>query len=210
MLPKIICFLDTETTGMRPAGDRIIEIGILRVEDGKVTQTFKSLINPGYFLPPGITALTGITAKDLENAPTFRQVKNEIKEILKNAVMVAHNARFDYSFLKQEFKRLEESFTQRYFCSVKVAKKLFPNWGHHNLDTVISNLRIKCAKRHRAFDDAKVLFNFYEEIQKQFNKKEILDAVNFALRRPSMPLNVDRKILEDLPEVCGVYIFYGK
>ncbi|MCL5784299.1 MAG: exonuclease domain-containing protein [Patescibacteria group bacterium] len=210
MLPKILCFLDTETTGIRASRDRIIEIGIIRVEEGKVIKKFESLINPGCLVPTEITNLTGITPADLENAPYFRQIKNEIKEILKGAVMVAHNARFDYSFLKNEFKRLEESFTQKHLCSVRLARKIFPEWTRHNLDSLISNLEIKCKKRHRALDDANVLYKFFKRVQKDFSKELVKEAVDFALRKPTLPLNLDPKFLEDLPESPGVYIFYGK
>lgn len=210
MLPKILCFLDTETTGLKITRDRIIEIGILRVENGKLTKIFKSFVNPGVDLPPEITTISGITAKDLENAPTFRQIKQDIREILDDAVMVAHNVRFDYSFLKNEFRRLEESFNQKHFCSMKLARKLFPKWKHHSLDMVIENMRIKCKKRHRALDDAKVLHHFYRKIQKQFSPKVLQKAINLAMKRPTLPMNLKPADLDNLPETPGVYIFYGK
>src|ERR1700761_9508394 len=103
MLPSKLAFVDVETTGTRASYDRIIEIGILRVEENQLVKTFKSLINPQSYLPKEITRLTGITEQELENAPTFRMVKDEIAEILKDCTFIAHNVRFDYAFLKQEF-----------------------------------------------------------------------------------------------------------
>src|SRR5947209_4735474 len=102
MLPQKLAFVDIETTGASSTRDRIIEIGILRVENNQVVKTFQTLINPNQYLPPEIVNLTGITSADLENAPTFRQVKDEISEMLKDCIFVAHNVRFDYSFIKNE------------------------------------------------------------------------------------------------------------
>src|ERR1700691_2693001 len=105
MLPSKLAFVDIETTGTRSSYDRIIEIGILRVENNKFVKSFQSLINPQSYLPKEITMLTGITQQDIENAPTFRSVKDEILEILNDCTFVAHNVRFDYAFLKHEFLR---------------------------------------------------------------------------------------------------------
>src|SRR4051794_18306176 len=116
MLPTRLAFVDIETTGGRSFYDRIIEIGIIRVEDNEVVQTYHSLINPETHLPPEIEILTGITQKDLENAPTFRQIKTDILESLIDCVFVAHNVRFDYGFLKNEFSREEITFSAKHFC----------------------------------------------------------------------------------------------
>lgn len=107
MLPDKLAFVDIETTGMRSFYDRIIEIAILRVEDNQISSTFHSLINPQGHLPHEITMLTGITAGDLENAPTFRHIKDDILETLSGCIFVAHNVRFDYGFLRNEFQRLD-------------------------------------------------------------------------------------------------------
>src|SRR5437016_805668 len=99
--------VDVETTGASARFGRIIEIGILRVEHGEVVNTFETLINPGMELSPFITKLTGISQKDLEPAPTFDDIKDEVLELLTDAVFVAHNVAFDYGFIKQEFKRVD-------------------------------------------------------------------------------------------------------
>src|ERR1700722_6781047 len=105
MLPSKLAFIDVETTGTRASYDRIIEIGILRVENNKLVKTFQSLINPQSYLPKEITMLTGITQHDIENAPTFRSLKDEIVEMLEGCTFVAHNVRFDYAFIKHELLR---------------------------------------------------------------------------------------------------------
>ena len=209
MLPSKIAFVDIETTGGRSLFDRIIEIGIIRIEDNKIVSTYNSLINPQTHLPSIITTLTGITADDLENAPTFREVSRDIRELLADCVFAAHNVRFDYGFLKSEFKRQEITFNAKHFCTVRLSRLLYPQFPRHNLDALIERFNFTCKNRHRALDDATVLHDFYQRIQKEFAPDILLDAMNKTLKKPSLPLKLTQEVLDDLPEGPGVYIFYG-
>lgn len=208
MLPDKLAFVDIETTGMRSFYDRVIEIAILRVEQNKIIHTFHSLINPQGHLPPEITLLTGITAGDLENAPTFRQIKDDILEALSGCVFVAHNVRFDYGFLKNEFQRLDISFSSKHFCTVRLSRSLYPEFSRHNLDSLIERFGFASEARHRALSDAKMLFLFYKKIMQDFPRDQIEKAVGKALKRPSIPSKLKTNI-EELPEGPGVYVFYG-
>lgn len=209
MLPNKIAFVDIETTGMRSAYDRIIEIGILRVEDNELVQTFQSLINPQTHIPKEITSLTGITGKDLENAPTFRAIKDEIIEILADCTFVAHNVRFDYGFLKHELMRENITYNAKHFCTVRLSRLLYPSWPRHNLDALIQQCNIQCTSRHRAFDDAQVLFAFYNHIQKTLSPEQVAEAIARTMKKPSLPIKLPFEELEKLPDKPGVYIFYG-
>src|SRR5438067_1828491 len=100
VLDSALCFVDIETNGLNHVRGRVIEIAAIRVEHGEVVNTLNTLIDPGMELPYYITNLTGINTNDLKGAPTFDQVADELAEILEGAVFVAHNVRFDYSFLK--------------------------------------------------------------------------------------------------------------
>src|SRR3989338_8862736 len=102
-LPSKLAIVDLETTGGNFLRDRIIEVGILRIENGRIIQTYASLVNPECHLPPEIISFTGIQPQDLETAPTFAQVRSKIYDLLSGCIFVAHNARFDYSFLRAEF-----------------------------------------------------------------------------------------------------------
>src|SRR5258705_6114959 len=104
MLPESFCFVDLETTGISSYYNRIIEIGIVRLEGDKIVQEYQKLINPEIPIDSFISNLTGIYTTDLENAPTFAEIKDEIFSILQDSAFVAHNARFDYGFLRNEFK----------------------------------------------------------------------------------------------------------
>lgn len=209
MLPSKLAFVDIETTGLRASSDRIIEIGILRVEDNQLVKTFQSFINPQTYLPKEITMITGITAQDIENAPTFRSVKHDIIEILKDCTFVAHNVRFDYAFLKHELLRENISFSSKQFCTVRLSRHLFPHWQRHNLDALIKECNIACENRHRAYDDARVLFDFYQQLLQTMSHDELEQALAKTMKKPSLPLHLPIEMLNTLPEKPGVYIFYG-
>lgn len=208
MLPEKIAFVDIETTGLSSPYDRIIEIGIVRVEENNIVQTYHSLINPQTHLPKEITAMTGITQAELENAPTFRAIKTDVLEAVIDCVFVAHNVRFDYGFIKHEFKRENISFSSRHFCSVKLSRLLYPTQRRHNLDALIERFGIDCKNRHRALDDAKVLFDFYQQLQTLFPVEKLSQAIALCMKKPSTPVKLHESFLKNLPEKPGVYIFY--
>lgn len=210
MLPQKLVFVDTETTGLSVSRDRIIEIGIVRVENGKVVAEYESLINPERFLSPFISSITQITEQDIEHAPTFYDIRKDIYDLLQDAVFVAHNVRFDYGFLRNEFKRVEMDFTARHFCTAKLSRALFPQHRHHNLDSIIERFDLVCERRHRAFDDAKILWDFYQTIQKQVAEDRLGKYITRGLKHPSLPIKLTEEQLHGLPESPGVYIFYGE
>lgn len=209
MLPDKLAFVDIETTGLSPRFGRIIEIGILRVENDKLVNSYHQLLNPETHLPSEIEMLTGITLHDLEDKPTFRQIKNEVLNVLDGCVFVAHNVRFDYSFLRHEFKRENIEFRCRHFCTIRLSRALFPNVRRHNLDAIIKRFDISFNHRHRAFEDARIIWKFYQEARMKFPNSHFQHAVNIALHRPNVPLNIKLSTLDNLPEHPGVYIFYG-
>lgn len=209
-LPEKLAFVDIETTGGSLLYDRVIEVGILRVENGKLVDTYETLINPETRLPLEIQTLTGIAPQDVESAPTFSSVKKDILSRFEDAIFVAHNARFDYGFLRQEFKREGISFKFKQLCTCKLSRALYPRFKRHNLDAIIERFGFTCDARHRALGDAKILWNFYEHIQKTLEHEKLIAACSKVLRRPTVPLNLSIKHLDDLPDTPGVYIFYGE
>lgn len=205
-----ISFVDIETTGASIYSDRVIEIGILRVENGKLVKTYETLINPETYLPPFIEGMTGISAIELEKAPTFFQVKEDILDALKDSVFVAHNVRFDYGFLKNEFKRHDISFSSKHFCTVKLSRYFYPRRRHHNLDSVIEKFGIECSARHRAYGDAEVLWKFYQLLGELHGPERLLEAVREISKRPSLPSHLVSTLSGSLPSSPGVYIFFGE
>jgi DNA polymerase-3 subunit epsilon len=205
-----LAILDVETTGATAYYDRIMEIGVLRIEKGKVVKKFETFINPEVGIPPFIEGLTGIGSADLENAPLFSDIKNDLIELLEGCTFVAHNARFDYSFIKNEFKRIGIPYSAKQLCTVKLSRLLFPNFSHHNLDSIIERFEISCERRHRAFDDAKVLWDFLQKIQAGIPPQNLEKAFKTILKKPSLPPLLKNEDVDSLPEKTGVYMFFGK
>lgn len=205
-----LAFVDIETSGSNALYDRIIEIGILRVENNQLVRTYNQLINSQQPLPSFIENITGIRTADLVDAPTFEEVKEEILEVLDNCIFVAHNVRFDYSFLKNEFRRYGIPFSAKQFCTVKLSRHLYPQFTKHNLDALMQRFELACDHRHRAFDDAKVLWDFYQKIQTQFPDDHVTQAIHTIMRKPALPVQLAPDTLDLLPENSGVYIFYGE
>src|SRR5690242_3798557 len=137
-----LAFVDLETTGTAAARDSITEVGIVRVTGdpaggAPAVSEWSTLVNPGVPIPPAIQALTGITDAMVRNAPVFDSIANEVAARTADALFVAHNARFDYGFLKHAFARLGRTFTARVLCTVKLSRRIFPDAERHNLDSVI-------------------------------------------------------------------------
>jgi len=210
MLPDSLSFVDVETTGKSVAYGRIIEIGIIRVENGKIVKKYNSLVDPQDYVDPFVYSLTGITSNELSNAPPFGQIIDEVEELLEGSVFVAHNVRFDYGFVRNEFRRYGKSFSLKHFCTVKLARLLYPRLKTYNLDSIISEFNISCSQRHRALGDALAICEFYKKLQKAHPLDKLEKVVGIALKRPSVPLLISQSSLDSLPETSGVYIFYGE
>ncbi len=208
-MSKAFVFVDTETTGLSLRTDRIIELGMIRMEENQIVDSFQTLLNPEGYLPKEITSITGIESSMLENAPTFRSVADRVVDLLNDAVFVAHNSAFDYSFLKKELKEIGVPYISDQLCTVKLSRKLFPQARNHSLDHIISRFNFKIKNRHRAYDDAMILVKFFKQIEKEFDRERIEEAIKSVLKTKSLPVNLDQKVVKNLPESPGVYIFYA-
>lgn len=207
---RVFAIVDTETTGTSPISDQIIEIAIIRVENGRIVREFRSLVRPSVHLPPIITSITGIGIEDLADAPSFDEIALEVRELLDGAVLVAHNARFDYSFIKNEFTRLGISWKAKTLCTVKLSRLLFPHERRHSLDEIIERHHIPCASRHRAYDDALALWRFMQAIESEAGYPEVATAMETLLLNPSLPTGLEPSVVRGLPRKPGVYRFYGE
>ncbi|SDX55056.1 exonuclease domain-containing protein [Hymenobacter psychrophilus] len=146
--------IDLETTGGQPAQDRITEIAIYIHDGEKVVDEFSSLINPGRPIPFFITQLTGITDDMVREAPRFHEVARKVVEMTEGCVFVAHNVRFDYSFLKKEFGDLGYTYSRKTLCTVRLSRSLMPGQPSYSLGKLCQNIGIPLNGRHRAAGDA--------------------------------------------------------
>ena len=167
MFDKSLAIVDLETTGMSARYNRVIEIAVIRIEGSKIIDTFTSCINPQVHIPSFITHLTGITNNDLKDAPIFSEVKHKVRKILKGATFVAHNVWFDYSFIKSELERVNIPFESKRCCTVRLSRRLYPQYKSHSLENIIQRFGFGFKRRHRAYDDALVLWQFLKRIKKE-------------------------------------------
>jgi DNA polymerase-3 subunit epsilon len=188
----------------------MIEIGAIRVENSQIVREMKTLLYPGMPIPEMITRLTGIKDDDVAGAPRFGDVAAELGDLIEGAVVVAHNARFDYAFLRQEFARIDVPFQARLLCTLRLSRALFPEHRRHSLQELINRFGIPAAARHRAYDDARAMWQFYAHCLREFDLDTIQGAVNRQWREASIPHQLDPKLVADLPESPGVYIFHDK
>ena len=204
-----LAFVDLETTGGNPAGDRITEIGVVRMVDEEVIDEWSSLVNPGRAIPAEIQALTGITNAMVGTAPRFEALADVIRERLAGWTFVAHNARFDYGFLKSEFRRLDQRFQAEVLCTVRLSRRLDPGHGRHGLDAVAERHGLATTDRHRALGDARLIARFYALMRRTRPAAELDAAIGQLLRRPALPPHVPEAQLLSLPEETGVYVLRG-
>ncbi len=208
-IPDRLAFVDLETTGANPTRDRITEIGVVEV-DGERVSTWSTLVNPGRPIPEFIQQLTGIRNEMVSGAPTFAEVASELAGRLQGRLFIAHNARFDYGFVRNEFQRLGERFRADVLCTVRLSRRLFPQHPRHNLDSLIERHGLIPNDRHRALADADLLWQFWRLLQRETDAGTLADAIAQQLKRPSLPPHLDAGLIDDLPESPGVYRFYGE
>jgi len=210
-----LAFVDLETTGTTAATDAITEIGIVRIQTDPCDELslrvseWSALVNPGIPIPPEIQALTGITNAMVRDAPSFSRVADKVAAMTADALFVAHNARFDYGFLKHAFARLQRRFSARVLCTVRLSRRLYPDEPQHNLDSVIARHGLAIDGRHRALGDARVLWTFVQALYRDLAPEAIEAAARRVLKTPSLPPQLAADALDALPEAPGVYRFYG-
>ena len=205
-----LAFVDLETTGATAGEDRITEIGIVEVDPDGSVREWQQLVNPGQPIPPFIEQLTGISNAMVATAPPFSAVAAEALARLSGRLFIAHNAQFDYRFLKAEFKRLGLDFRAPVVCTVKLSRHLYPDYTRHNLDSLIERHGLNAEARHRALADAQLIHQFWDKIHASLDQDSILGALDAQQVTPSLPPELDPGIVDQLPEVAGIYLFFGE
>ena len=205
--PKPLAFVDLETTGSVAHQDRVSEIGIVEVDPDGTQRRWQQLVNPGCPIPPFIEQLTGISDAMVADAPPFAAVADEVLRRLQGRLFIAHNAHFDYGFLKREFARLGIHFRARTVCTVKLSRALFPEYTRHNLDTLSERHGLRAATRHRALADAELIHQFWQKIHVDRSAGDIEAALEAQQPSVRLPPQIDPAIAEAIPDSPGVFIF---
>lgn len=195
--------IDIETTGLNARKDRITEIAIYIHDGEKIVESFESLVNPECRIPFHITALTGISNKMVGEAPYFYEIAKKIVEMTDGKIFVAHNASFDYNFIRCEFKRLMYDYARKTLCTKNLSKKLMPGIRSYGLGNLARILNLKNPARHRAAGDALTTVHLLEHLLKIENKPE-----DISLK--GLNSNLSPEAIKSLPEAPGVYYFHDE
>src|SRR5687767_13568311 len=203
-----LAIVDLETTGGQPGWDRVTEIGVIEVDGFEVSGEWSTLVNPGAAIPAPIQALTGITNEMVAAAPSFAELAADLYERLAGRLFVAHNARFDYGFLRREFERAGIKFLAKTLCTVRVSRRLYPHAEGHDLDSLLERHALECNGRHRALPDATAAWAFLRVATEEHGAEVMMTAARQALRQPTLPPHLDRAVIDEIPDAPGVYVFY--
>lgn len=194
--------LDLETTGLNPAEDRILEIGAVRVEDGKITGTYDTLIRTGVPIAARIRELTGITEEMAEGGRDIREVMAEFIPFCRDLPLLGHNIMFDYSFVKQNAVNQGLTFERQGVDTLKIARKLLPPEGSKSLTALCAQYGIDRERAHRASDDAKAAMELYEILAREFPDcpREVFEAspLNFRAKKRGPITPAQKGYLNDL------------
>ena len=205
-----LVFVDLETTGGNPVYHRITEVGIVRVQNGVLLEEWSSLVNPECAISPYIEAFTGISSEMVAAAPRFADIAATVLEKLRGAVFIAHNARFDYSFLRSEFRKVGVDYSAEVLCTVKLSRRLFPEHARHNLDAVMERNGLACSARHRALGDAGVIKDLWLKLTKEVPADVLAAAaIHATLAAPKLPAHLPPGLADELPDGPGAYRFFG-
>ena len=212
--------LDVETTGLSARNNRVIEIGIVKVKNLKLTDRFSTLINPGCDIPYFITQFTGIANSDVEYSPSFYDTAEEIDDFIGNSIISGHNLSFDENFLRYEFIRNGfEPLSNLTVCTLKLARKIFPELKSKSLASVTEHLKIKNKDSHRALSDAEATAKILIKLIKKLSKEDGVKTLQHLIEYQSsiVPTNQLIKLPKDihdalysLPDSPGVYYFLNK
>ncbi|TPH18030.1 3'-5' exonuclease [Litorilituus lipolyticus] len=171
--------LDFETSGLSPDnGDRAIEIGAVKIENGKITEKFQSLMNPGFRINNFIENYTGITNHMLQSAPPCHEVMNDFADFIGDDNLLAHNASFDKKFLDAEFSHIAQCYSGEFACSLLVSRRINTNAPNHQLGTLVNFMNIASEGNfHRALFDAEMTAKLWlvmlDNIQQQINQSSV-------------------------------------
>jgi DNA polymerase-3 subunit epsilon len=199
--------VDIETTGGYAANHRITEIAIYHHDGVQITETYHTLINPGRNIPYYITGLTGITSEMVFSAPTFQELAQHIYQKLDGKVFVAHNAHFDYSFLKKEFEQAGINWQAKKLCTVRLSRKIIPGLRSYSLGSLAESLGIAISNRHRAGGDAAATVKIFDHLLQRDRDSYILKALKRNSGETILPPNLPKEEFDKLPAKCGVYYF---
>jgi DNA polymerase-3 subunit epsilon len=174
MIATDIAVLDLEYTAGDPREGRIIEVGLVQLDEGYPGQEWSSLVQPGCSLPPLVRRLTGITDGMLLGAPELPAVMPTIEALTAGRLMVAHNVRADMTCLESACRRNGSLFERDVLCTEKLSRQLLPHVDHHNLGSLCRYFGLEMGDRHRALGDARATAALFLKLVDEFGAERVL------------------------------------
>ena len=211
LLQARFAVVDLETTGASAVYDRITEVAAVVVEDGRIATVFESLVDPGVPIPAFITRLTGIDNRMVAGKPRLEAVLPRLHEALEGRVFVAHNASFDYAFLKQGYARTGARLQVERLCTLRLARRLVPGLRSYRLEALLERFEISPGARHRARSDAEATGALLLELLELAERAGLRDLPSL-LDMQQRPIagrrqrGVDEGVLQALSDGPGVYL----
>ena len=200
--------VDIETTGTNATYNCITEVAIYVHDGDKIVDEWHSLINPKREIPPFIIQMTGITNEMVADAPEFADVAEEIYTMLHDKIFVAHNAGFDYGFIKSHLLENGYELKSKKLCTVRLSRKIFPGFKSYSLGRLCESLGVQIENRHRAAGDALATAKIFGMLIQKDTGNHVTTALKRNSKEQLLPPNMEKAVLEQLPEACGVYYFH--
>lgn len=210
--------LDTETTGLDYTREKMVEFAAVRLENGKIKDSFQTLINPEQHIRKSSIAIHGITPEMVEDAPTENEALPKILEFIGDYPIVAHNAIFDFSFINEASKRVTgEEIKNERIDTQQMFKEVYPDLDAHGLNALTEKFNVELKDHHRAMGDTMGLALAYPKLKKLYFQKydwetKQLDNINYLFERYlrlQNTVNVLQSEMQDLKSVFKLYFEQG-
>ena len=206
----IYAIVDIETTGSYAANNGITELAIV-LHDGKnIIRRFETLVNPMMGIPRYVQALTGITDEMTAGAPLFDGIADTVYQYLNEAVFIAHNVNFDYSFIKHQLASCGYELNSKKLCTVRLSRKVFPGMPSYSLGNICRQLDIHVSNRHRAGGDADATVRLFELILAYDSQGHVQTMLKGRNKEQYLPPNLPADQIDQLPYTPGVYYFHDQ
>lgn len=197
------CVLDLETTGLSFDYDEIIEIGILKIRDNKIIDTFSQLVKPHREIDGFITELTGITQEMLNDKPSFHDIKNDVLGFINGDLIVGHNTYFDKNFLENG---VGHELDNEYIDTLQFSRKIYPELKSHRLEDMVNFLSLS-SNEHRALEDCISTKELYDCIKKEMDQKNL--KISDLFIKHNSKIDID-KMKPDTDYIDEENFFYNK
>jgi DNA polymerase-3 subunit epsilon len=202
--------VDIETTGGHAGTGFITEVAIILHNGMEEEGRFQTLVNPGIPIPRYVQSLTGITNNMVSGAPRFQDVAEQIHDLLKGRIFVAHNVNFDYSFIRHHLLNAGIEWEARKLCTVRISRKIFPGHQRYSLGSICRILEIPMAQRHRAMGDAQATAILFTRLVAADGEGHIRAMLKKGSRESYLPMHLSVTDVDQLPHLPGVYYFHDR